>query len=1134
MENYRFLKYIPLLVLMLWPYVFVDAYAVSTHKNLTKNILQEYQRISHTRFSNKEMQAIILGSEFEDALSRPINHFYDPVNNHGLDYSLLNEPRSIDWATNPYIQGNFIGISYKKFFKNKETKLFEYNNDYTWQRAIYEYVHGDKERAMRSLGQVMHLLEDLTSVPHTRNDAHGGWGRGGTSVYEEYTAGKSSNVKLSKMLKLQSIDDIFNQTARYTNNNFLSVDTVFKIFDKPKSEAKKIDNNLYMINSIGAKLVFVDGFKDKNKKIIVNDYVLDPQVMQSYWEHLSYKAVESGVALMDLFFREVEKERQTGELAYMNKSYSEVQSIANTMQGFKGVKALLGSSLTATEAYELNKDEWEGARRAARFYGIDFPPRPIGVKKPISKETERTLTQGQVGAAALAVIPTQESLELEPTPQPVLEPQTQQVAPSSPPIPESEPTVEPESVSTSTIESTPDITSEPVIPIILELTPPIEPEPTPVVVTPPPAPNPSPFDPGGFAFGGGGGSGSSTSPAPTPPPDTTAPEVVFNINGCYFSSQSDCKVIPGQTITYSWETPDTDLKEFSINNGETIDVSQESSGSATIVLSNNGDTKTISITAEDNSGNTQTVSKILTAGVPSIVINEIAWAGTENNPGDEWIELYNNEDYKIDLTNMQLEVVDSDITIDLQGSISAKSYYLIESSQEATSATADLIADFGNGLIDFGDTVRISSGSQVVDEVTPNNSGRWRYGGSDSGASTHTMERFLPEGSSNDDTNWYISSHYLVQYTNRDGDDLYGTPGSRNTINYRFTYNNQVNNTELTIDSSRSPYKFENFYIPSGKKLTITEGVQIDFLDRYKGYITVRGELITQGTQKNKIIFNNRSGPDWEGIQVSSGGVLNMQYTDINKAGSKLGAYTDASIEVDNGSIVLDNVNIHNSASSGLYLKDITSTQISNSTISDSARVGVYINNGVVDINSLTINYSGDNGLYLGTGITGASVKNSIFDNNTNIAFLNNTSNIIEYSNNSGTGNGINGIYLDGLWLKNDDTTTLQYNSLPYTLSWLTIKDTQTLSLNEGVIIKGTPVGSSGGKSKIVIEEGGVLNLNGTDDNPVVFTTLNDSDNNPQDGDWWGIEVQSGGVVQGASTTNAVIKYADVATPMPW
>ncbi|HRZ29853.1 MAG TPA: hypothetical protein P5052_03885 [Candidatus Paceibacterota bacterium] len=111
----------------------------------------------------------------------------------------------------------------------------------TYNRAIYEYIKGNKKEAFYALGHVLHLLQDLTSVPHTRADVHiiGD----DVSSYEIRSSQKSKNdfvdlfnkLKNHSISKRNTIGDYFYNVALYTNNNFYSDDTIMSYeYKKPE------------------------------------------------------------------------------------------------------------------------------------------------------------------------------------------------------------------------------------------------------------------------------------------------------------------------------------------------------------------------------------------------------------------------------------------------------------------------------------------------------------------------------------------------------------------------------------------------------------------------------------------------------------------------------------------------------------------------------------------------------------------------------------------------------------------------------------------------------------------------------------------------------------------------------------
>lgn len=76
-----------------------------------------------------------------------------------------------------------------------------------------------------------------------------------------------------------------------------------------------------------------------------------------------------------------------------------------------------------------------------------------------------------------------------------------------------------------------------------------------------------------------------------------------------------------------------------------------------------------------------------------VVINEIAWMGTEASYNDEWIELHNKTDSSISLEGWVLKTTDNTPEIKLTGTIFAQGFYLLErtDNDSVPNITADQI-----------------------------------------------------------------------------------------------------------------------------------------------------------------------------------------------------------------------------------------------------------------------------------------------------------------------------------------------------------------------------------------------------------------------------------------------------------
>ena len=74
----------------------------------------------------------------------------------------------------------------------------------------------------------------------------------------------------------------------------------------------------------------------------------------------------------------------------------------------------------------------------------------------------------------------------------------------------------------------------------------------------------------------------------------------------------------------------------------------------------------------------------LKAAEPTVLINEIAWMGTQTSANDEWLELYNPTESDVDLTGWKLQAADGSPEVNLTGTISAGSYFLFERTDDDT------------------------------------------------------------------------------------------------------------------------------------------------------------------------------------------------------------------------------------------------------------------------------------------------------------------------------------------------------------------------------------------------------------------------------------------------------------------
>ena len=170
-------------------------------------------------------------------------------------------------------------------------------------------------------------------------------------------------------------------------------------------------------------------------------------------------------------------------------------------------------------------------------------------------------------------------------------------------------------------------------------------------------------------------------------------------------------------------------------------------------------------------------SIVLLPGQGQVVINEVAWAGTQASTADEWIELYNASPYDIDLSGWTLSD-GGDISITLSGVITAGGYFLLERTDDNT--ISDIPADmFFSGILgNAGEALTLRDALGNVVDTANGNGGAWPAG--TASPNYQSMERINPLAPDTD-ANW--ASNDMVHRNGHDagGNPVNGTPKALNS-----------------------------------------------------------------------------------------------------------------------------------------------------------------------------------------------------------------------------------------------------------------------------------------------------------------------------------------------------------------
>lgn len=134
------------------------------------------------------------------------------------------------------------------------------------------------------------------------------------------------------------------------------------------------------------------------------------------------------------------------------------------------------------------------------------------------------------------------------------------------------------------------------------------------------------------------------------------------------------------------------------------------------------------------------------AGANDVVINEVAWMGTDVSYNDEWIELHNPTGSDISLEGWSLNATDGSPVISLTGTIPAGGYYLLERTDDSTVTAVDADLIYTGSMSNTGEVLELSDGTQVIDAVDA-----WYAGDNNTKA---TMERIDPLSAGTNSSNW--------------------------------------------------------------------------------------------------------------------------------------------------------------------------------------------------------------------------------------------------------------------------------------------------------------------------------------------------------------------------------------------
>ena len=990
------------------------------HPAIAQLAVELYNQKFDPDLDKKDLTCILSGAMDEDTPTRWLNHFFDPVHNKGLKGLYL---PAKDWSISPNVQSSFsLG-------------------DQSWQRALSDYKKGDRERALKSLGHILHLVADMAVPAHTRDDIHVYPG----DSYEQYLKKNwleiAKDIDTSKftVVNVKNLNQAFVELANYSNNNFYSDDTVedsnYRVVEVEKSRRKKIGKidytfsvNLYSFGEenylYGEELYF--DWQNKflsSKKLKSKLFINHPIILKNHASFLVPKAVSYSAGVIKLFFSEAD--------SVSSVEKEKLPLFRQNLNGFADL--MLGKIINGVQSLSERQNKNENSNQV---YGEEIPV--------ITNKTTTDINE-------------------------IINNKNEVVIPTDIPVYHEEKKSEP-------------IKEEVVTPLIVA---PVIEDPAPeIVVSPPPV-----------IYHGGGGKEEQTPTSSvatstvTPEVSTTTPEVSTSTLPIETPTSTVTTTIPTEIST---STPTSTIPTETASSTPTSTIPIE------IVTS----TPTSTLPTETATSSIVVINEIAWSGTGFKTTND-EWIELYNNSQEEidltgWTldvsgrvvsltgKISSGDFYLMERTSDNtVKDINADLIFTLPNGLRNVGEKMVL--KNADGEIVDQV-DCTNGWF-FGTDGSPSlpqNRYRTMERINPNNSGNnvsnWR---NNIGAPVFGKNNF--GGGEILGTPRQPNNNYWV------------------LTNLTYNYYNQIVDNVFYLTKEHNPYIFDNnFIIPSGYKIIIEPGVVLVGLNNFS-YINVNGELEISGTEDDPVFFTSArdhskvqreifgwtgdpAAGDWSRIEVNSGGKLVMNHASLYYGGNSFKKGTGWVYGTINVSQVIRNTGGEAKIENSYFYNSFISPEDSEynaiiwtENISTASSTSI-IKNNIFDGGWVAVKNFGQT--------NGTKIYSEIVDNSFNNFLGTNGPVVLKYffpiiNNNLFLENNKNSIYLDCLEMS--ESSDLEKGD--YIINGgITVPVEKTLTLSPGVnfVMKNS--------SDIIVN--GVLYSNGSKDEPINF--------NPEEGYAWG------------------------------
>jgi len=255
-----------------------------------------------------------------------------------------------------------------------------------------------------------------------------------------------------------------------------------------------------------------------------------------------------------------------------------------------------------------------------------------------------------------------------------------------------------------------------------------------------------------------------------PPTANAGPDQAVEVNTLVRLYGSDSFDPDSDSLSLFW-------KFLSTPAGSTATLSDPNSATPTFIADVLGQ-YILKLTVEDGQGKTDS-DQVTIRTLRTIVINEVAYMGTQATTYDEWMELYNNTDLDIDVSGWTLSADDGIPNIVLSGIVSAHAYFLLERTDDTT--VSDILADqIYTGVLENDPTAETLFLKDPLGHIidTANGNGRaWPEGDNPTKSTMERIDPLTPDS----DANWATNDGTHRNGDDADGKPINGTPKARNS-----------------------------------------------------------------------------------------------------------------------------------------------------------------------------------------------------------------------------------------------------------------------------------------------------------------------------------------------------------------